>query len=787
MSAGDSMLRIVTTLSDPLTRPLGRKTSDALESAFGLRTAGDLLRHYPRRYYTRGELTSLAALRENDHVTVLARVDHARVLPMRPPTWQPPKTRRRAADRAEVIVTDGTATLTLTFFSRAAYHVKQLSPGTLGMFAGTVSTFRGHRQLVHPEYELLPDAAPEDRITTELAAEFATELIPVYPATSKLASWQISRAIQVILDTLDAGEDPLSADLREKYRLWPRETAIRAIHRPQDRGDLEPAKKRLKWDEAFAMQTALAQRRRAAAAMPAVPRPPVPDGIGAEFEGRLPFTLTEGQRFVGETIARDLSCAYPMNRLLQGEVGSGKTVVAVRAMLQVVDAGGQAALLAPTEVLAQQHYRSIRQLLGPLAEGGQLGGAEQATRVALLTGSTGAAARRSTLSDVFTGDAGILIGTHALLENSVQFADLGLVVIDEQHRFGVEQRDALREKALGARPHVLVMTATPIPRTVAMTVFGDLEVSTLAELPAGRSPIATHVVPSAERPRYLERAWERVREEVAAGRQAYVVCPRIGGEASSEDADEGSDDVGALVGAAPGTGVVTDAADATDGADASDGAETPDGDPGAARRAPLAAVDVAPALADGPLAGLRVAILHGRLNPDEKDRVMTTFADGGIDVLVATTVIEVGVDVPNATTMVILDADRFGVSTLHQLRGRVGRGQAAGLCLLVTDAAEGSPSRERVDAVAATTDGFRLSRLDLLQRREGDVLGAAQTGPRSSLKMLRLLSDEELIAFAREEASALVEADPQLTDHPAVKQAIDDLLGEQRAEFLDKA
>ena len=591
------------------------------------------------------------------------------------------------------------------------------------------------------------------------------------------------------MDTLDAGEDPLSADLREKYRLWPRETAIRAIHRPQDRSDLEPARKRLKWDEAFAMQTALAQRRKAAAAMPAVPRPLVPDGIAAEFDGRLPFTLTDGQRFVGEAIARDLSCAYPMNRLLQGEVGSGKTVVAVRAMLQVVDAGGQAALLAPTEVLAQQHYRSITQLLGPLAEGGRLGGPERATRVALLTGSTGAAARRSALSDVFTGDAGILIGTHAVLENRVQFADLGLVVIDEQHRFGVEQRDALREKASGARPHVLVMTATPIPRTVAMTVFGDLEVSTLAELPAGRSPITSHVVPAAERPKYLERAWERVREEVAAGRQAYVVCPRIGGEESSEDADEDSADVGALVGAAPAptSDDESDMADVDeDQADVDEGQNgSPDAEP--ARRPPLAALDVAPALADGPLAGLRVGILHGRLNPEEKDRVMTTFTDGGIDVLVATTVIEVGVDVPNATTMVILDADRFGVSTLHQLRGRVGRGEAPGLCLLVTDSAEGSPSRKRVDAVAATSDGFRLSRLDLLQRREGDVLGAAQTGRKSSLKMLRLLSDEEIIAFAREEASALVEADPQLTEHPAVRQAIEELLGEQRAEFLDKA
>ena len=561
-----------------------------------------------------------------------------------------------------------------------------------------------------------------------------------------------------MLNTLDIGEDPLPEEVRQQHDLWPREMAIRAIHRPQDRSDLQRARKRLKWDEAFVMQAALAQRRMAAAAMPAMPRPPEPDGIAAEFDRRLPFTLTEGQRFVGEVIARDLSCAYPMNRLLQGEVGSGKTVVAVRAMLQVVDAGGQAALLAPTEVLAQQHYRSITALLGPLASAGQLGGAEHATRVALLTGSTGVRARRSALSDAFTGDAGILIGTHALLEDRVQFADLGLVVIDEQHRFGVEQRDALRDKAVGSRPHVLVMTATPIPRTVAMTVFGDLEVSTLAELPAGRSPIATHVVPAAERPRYLERAWQRVREEIAAGRQAYVVCPRIGDEAPGEAAgDDG--------------GIAADDADADF----------------TARLPPLAVLEVAPALEGGPLSGLRLGILHGRLNPDEKDRVMTAFAAGEIDVLVATTVIEVGVDVPNATAMVVMDAERFGVSQLHQLRGRVGRGVAAGLCLLVTDAPEDSPSRERLDAVAATSDGFRLSRLDLEQRREGDVLGAAQAGRRSSLKMLRLLADEELIAFARQEASAVVEADPQLAGHPALREAIDDLLGPQRVEFLDKA
>jgi ATP-dependent DNA helicase RecG len=774
------MLDYVTTLRDPLTQALGKKPSDTFEKVFGLRTVGDLLRHYPRRYYTRGELTPLDSLSEGAHVTVLARVATVSVIggPVPGQRRNAPPGRGQYKQRLEVIVTDGTGKLQLTFFAGVGFHAKQLHQGALALFAGTVSSFRGRRQLVHPEYELLPVSAADERLTTELAEEFARELIPVYPATAKLTSWAISRHIDAVLDALDAGEDPLPAEVRAKHDLWPRELAIRAIHRPTDREDLRHARKRLKWDEAFTMQAALAQRRHAAAAMPAVPRPPIEDGIAAAFDRRLPFTLTEGQRSVGEVITHDLACAYPMNRLLQGEVGSGKTVVAVRAMLQVVDAGGQAALLAPTEVLAQQHYRSITALLGPLGTAGQLdigqSGAgdagEQATRVALLTGSTGVRARRSALSDVFTGDAGILIGTHALLEDQVQFADLGLVVIDEQHRFGVEQRDALREKATGSRPHVLVMTATPIPRTVAMTVFGDLEVSTLSELPAGRSPIATHVVPAVERPHYLDRAWQRVREEVAAGRQAYVVCPRIG------DADDDGDGADTPDTPEPGTG--PDEGAPGDGGPA-DGQE--------ARRPPLAVLDVAPELAEGPLAGLRVGIMHGRLVPDEKERAMTAFAAGELDVLVSTTVIEVGVDVANATVMVIMDAERFGVSQLHQLRGRVGRGRDAGLCLLVTEAPPASPARERLDAVAATGDGFQLSRLDLQQRREGDVLGSAQAGRRSSLKLLRLLADEDLIATAREESTALVAADPKLTAHPALKEAIDDFLGDRRAEFLDKA
>ena len=768
------MLPGVTTLREPLQRSLGPKTASKLEEIFGLRTVGDLLRHYPRRYYTRGELTDLSSLREGDHVTVLARVVTVAEIPLPP---LPGKGRR---SRLEVVVTDDRAKLILTFFSGLQRYRHVLKPNVVGMFAGTVSSFRGRRQLVHPECEMLPGAPPNadlNPISPELAAEFATEMIPVYPASAKCSSWSIARSVKIVLESLDAGTDPLPAELREREGLYDRAVAIRAIHRPLDPADRDQAKKRLKWDEAFMLQAALAQRRLAAAALPAMPRPHVADGIADEFDARLPFTLTKGQVEVGETIANELSCAYPMHRLLQGEVGSGKTVIAIRAMLQVVDAGGQAALLAPTEVLAQQHYRSITDMLGPLARRGQLGAAEHATGVALLTGSVGAAARRAALADVFTGDAGIVIGTHALLEEQVQFADLGLVVIDEQHRFGVEQRDALRAKAADNRPHVLVMTATPIPRTVAMTVYGDLETATLTELPAGRSAIATHVVPAADKPRYLERAWERVREEVSRGQQAYVVCPRIGdvpGTPDSDDADYPAEDD---------FGTVLARGDDPPRWDMAGG--IPRGVAAGGRRQPLAVLDVAATLDAGQLAGLRLGILHGRLHPEEKDRVMREFSAGQIDVLVATTVIEVGVDVPNATVMVIMDAERFGVSQLHQLRGRVGRGAAPGLCLLVTEAPPASPARERLDAVAATLDGFKLSRLDLEQRREGDVLGAAQAGRQSSLKLLQLLKDEDLIRQARQDATAVVSADPKLAAHPALREAIDELLGVQ-AEYLDK-
>jgi ATP-dependent DNA helicase RecG len=780
-------------LSDPLRPIVGEKAAKRLAALGpGLRTVGDLLTYYPRRYETRGELTDLAGLRDGEHVTVQAMIASVSSRPMR----------NRRGSIFEAVVTDGRGQLALTFFGkgRQDWRERQLAPGQHGLFSGQVSTFRGKRQLSHPEYELI-GSGPAG---SERAVEFATELIPIYPASKDIASWQIADSVRLALAAVQIDDDPLPEDLRIRHKLYGYARALHAVHRPADTGDYMAARQRLKWDEAFMLQVVLAQRRWLSTEYIAQARPPVDDGLLAAFDAELPFELTRGQEAAGATIAADLGREHPMHRLLQGEVGSGKTVVALRGMLQVIDAAGQAALLAPTEVLAQQHHRSISQMLGPLAMAGQLGGADQATRVALLTGSQGSAARRRALLEAASGEAGIVIGTHALLEEHVQFADLGLIVIDEQHRFGVEQREALRGKAADGRPHVLVMTATPIPRTVAMTVFGDLEVTELTELPAGRSPIATHVVPAAEKPHYLGRTWERVKEEVGLGRQAYIVCPRIGGQ-SDTDSDEatapgrragraarreaGDEALGIAGDATYGTtddGTYGIADDGTYGIADDGGFDFGDGQAEEQRRAALSVIDVAAQLQQGPLADLTLAVLHGRLPSDEKDKVMLAFADGQLDVLVTTTVVEVGVDVPNATAMVIMDADRFGVSQLHQLRGRVGRGGHPGLCLLVTEAPPG-PARDRLDAVAATQDGFALSRLDLEQRREGDVLGAAQAGRKSSLKLLTLLKDEELIGQARQEAEELVGADPVLAGQPALGAAIAAMLNADRAEYLEKA
>ncbi len=1055
---------------------LGPATAKVMAEHLGLHSVGDLLHHYPRRYEERGQLTHLADLPMDEHVTVVAQVADARLH-----TFASARAPRGKGQRLEVTITDGMGRLQLVFFGNGVHKPhKDLLPGTRAMFSGKVSVFNRRLQLAHPAYELLD----KDDDSEDAAENWAGALIPLYPATAKLESWKIGKAVQTVLPSAAEALDPLPPALREGRGLVTLPEALLKIHRPRTKADVADARARLKWDEAFVLQVALARRRHADTQLPAVPREPRPDGLLTAFDARLPFTLTEGQQRVSAEIFTDLATAHPMHRLLQGEVGSGKaqpldslvltpsgfrrmgdmrvgdeivvpsgeiavvdgvfpqgrrevwrielsdgssvecddehlwivgtscgwhrgqspkvlttreirgdlhkangsskwyipaatpvdlggdaglpldpylfglllgdgsfrhnlrlstmdaeireaaalavapecrlvpvsgsrcdytvqlaqrtggkrnpiiqtlrdlglwgatshgkfvpaefkntsvknrlallqglldtdgtvqqdglsislcsascrladdvawlvrslggrarvlpkkasfnvsvalpdayapfrltrkaervrprpkyntfrrgiravsyvgrkevqcisvahpshayvtdnftvthnTMVALRAMLATVDAGGQAAMLAPTEVLAQQHHRSVTEMMGELAEGGMLGGAEHATKVVLLTGSMGAAARRKALLDIVTGEAGIVIGTHALIEDVVQFHDLGLVVVDEQHRFGVEQRDALRGKGKQP-PHLLVMTATPIPRTVAMTVFGDLETSVLDQLPAGRSPIATHVVPAADKPHFLARAWERVREEVAGGHQAYVVCPRIGDEqdtAAEKKATEGD------------------------------------------KRPPLAVLDIADQLAKGPLQGLSVEVLHGRMHPDDKDAVMRRFAAGETDVLVATTVIEVGVNVPNATAMVIMDADRFGVSQLHQLRGRVGRGSAPGLCLLVSEMPEASPARRRLAAVASTLDGFELSRLDLEERREGDVLGQAQSGARTSLRVLEVIEDEEIIAEARKEATAVVESDPDLENYPALRTALNALLDEEREQYLEK-
>ncbi|WP_277211711.1 ATP-dependent DNA helicase RecG [Isoptericola croceus] len=745
-------------LTEPLATTLGKRAAGPL-AKMGLETVDDLLRHYPRRYGEPGRLTDMDRLQLGEHVTVMARVASATVRQMR----------SRGGALLQATVTDGRHELSLTFFAKRAGalrpHEDKLRPGRSGLFTGVVSEYRGTRQLTHPDYILVGVDADDD----EEAMVEASRPIPLYPATASVPTWRIQRAVRTVLDPLTEDDvvDPVPDEVRARLGLLSRLDALRAVHVPDSAQHWQRGRRRLRFEEAFVLQTALAQRRDRAAAAEATARPPRaagPGGVLGDFDAALPFTLTEGQREVGEQIAGELSRSRPMQRLLQGEVGSGKTVVALRAMLQVVDAGGQAALLAPTEVLAAQHARTLRGMLGPLAEGGLLGGAAHGTRVALLTGSLGAAARKEALLQAASGEAGIVVGTHALLGDQVQFADLGLVVVDEQHRFGVEQRDALRAKGRVA-PHLLVMTATPIPRTVAMTVFGDLETSTLTELPAGRAGITSHVVPAAN-PRWNERVWEKVREEVDAGRRAYVVCPRIHPD---DDVPGGKQPSSAEFDVVPEFLVPPDG-------------EDPD-------RAPLRAVlEVAEMLRSMPrLDGVEIGVLHGQLPPAEKDAAMARFASGEAPVLVSTTVVEVGVDVPEATVMVVFDADRFGISQLHQLRGRIGRGGDPGLCLLVSSAQPGTPAATRVEALAATADGFELANLDLELRSEGDVLGAAQSGRSSSLRLLRVVKDAELIAEARAEATEVVAADPGLSGHPALAAEIAAQLDAEQEEYLERA
>ena len=734
------------TLTDRLDYVLGNKAAGPLEEHFGIRTVNDLLRHYPRKYSD--GMTVLGEgedLEEGEHVTFVDVITKAE-----------PKWTNRAPKREYLVVTLGTRRpkVTATFFN-AKYLKKGLVEGTRLMLSGEVGYFKGTMQLTHPAFFVLESpsgrsfgtkslktiAATSGATGDELLSVFERDFFPIYPANKKVQTWEIYACVRQVLDVLDPIDEPLPKSVLQQRNLVTEDEALRAIHLAENTAERERAQARLTFDEAVGLQWALVERRYTELSESGPVARPKNDGLLSAMRKQLPFELTDGQKEVLEVLSAELLERRPMNRMLQGEVGSGKTIVSVLAMLQMIDAGYQCALLAPTEVLAAQHARSIRDVLGPLAMAGQLGGADGATRIALLTGSMSPQQKREVRDEVATGDAGIVIGTHALLQDTVEFENLGMVVVDEQHRFGVEQRDRLRAKAPdGITPHLLVMTATPIPRTVALTVYGDLETSTLRELPRGRQPIATNTIFTKEKPAWLDRAWQRIIEEVGAGRQAYVVASRI-----DENDKPAKDDSGP-----PATTVV----------------------------------ELFDRLRRGPLSGLRLGLMHGRLGADEKDAAMAAFRAGQIDVLVCTTVIEVGVDVPNATVMVVIDADRFGISQLHQLRGRIGRGQHPSLCLLATKLPEGSKAGQRLKAVAGTLDGFKLADLDLKERKEGDVLGLSQSGRPITLRFLSLSEHLDIILAGREFCEGLYEKDPA---NPGMAVLAAQFTDTDRVEYLDKS
>ncbi|MCV7101399.1 ATP-dependent DNA helicase RecG [Mycobacterium palustre] len=747
----------MTSLSDRLEYAVGAKAARPLEEIFGIRTVDDLLRHYPRGYSVGAARWGFEDERpeEGEHITVVDVITDAVTKSMN-------KDPRKKYCR--ITVGSGRNKVTATFFN-AGWISKELTKNTKVMLSGEVGYYKGVMQFTHPAFLVLDSSDGKVHGTRSLAkiagasrASSAEEVVeayqsrffPIYPASAKLQSWDIFACVRQVLDVLDPVPDPLPDELRAELGLMSEDQALRAIHLSEDEHERDRARERLTFDEAVGLQWALVTRRHGELSQSGPPAPPRVDGLAAELLLRLPFQLTAGQREVLDSLSDGLSATRPMNRLLQGEVGSGKTIVAVLAMLQMVDAGYQCALLAPTEVLAAQHLSSITDVLGPLGMGGQLGGADQATRVALLTGSMTAAQKKRIRAEVASGQVGIVVGTHALLQDAVEFHNLGMVVVDEQHRFGVEQRDQLRAKARpGITPHLLVMTATPIPRTVALTVYGDLETLTLRELPRGRQPITSNVIFIADKPGWLERAWQRIVEEVAAGRQAYVVAPRI------DETDEPATQAGKEAGreAKP-------------------------------TRPSATAVGLFDRLRSRELANLRLGLMHGRLAAEEKDAAMAAFRAGEIDVLVCTTVIEVGVDVPNATVMLVMDADRFGISQLHQLRGRIGRGAHPSLCLLATWVPEDSPAGRRLRAVADTMDGFALADLDLRERREGDVLGRNQSGRAVTLRLLSLADHGTFIEAAREFCVRTYAEDPSNRELALLASRF---ISTDRIEYLDKS
>lgn len=729
-------------VSTPLEQAIGSASARKVQQAFGYETVGQLLAHFPRRYMEIGELTDISELTVGEEVTIVAEVESV--------------SQRRMQSRAgfllQVVVRDASgpsqSTLRMTFFN--GYEAKRdLHAGATAMFSGKVTTYQDQLELTHPEYSLLDNADEAD-----------PRPIPIYPAKAKFPNKKIRDVMSLVVEGVGEKGFPefIPEPVLKKNKLSTRAMAYQEIHAPESVAQGYAARKRFAFEEAFLLQLALLQRKMHRRLQPAIVRPGRADGLLAAFERSLPYTLTEGQSRSGKEIADDLVRGHPMNRLLQGEVGSGKTLVALRAMLQVVDSGGQCALLAPTEVLAQQHYQSIRKLLGPWGNLGELGSDPRATRVDLLTGSATTGEKRRVLLGAASGETGILVGTHALLSDIVSFADLGLVVVDEQHRFGVEQRDLLRAKAENP-PHMLVMTATPIPRTVAMTVFGDLEVSLMKSLPPGRAPISTHLVPL-QMPLMQDRLFSRIVEEVAKGHQVYVVCPRISEKAVEDDS----------------TPILNDEFEAS-------GSTLPV----PLKTASMTVEKMMELLRAMPaFAGIEIRELHGRMHSEDKAAAMSDFDSGRAQILVSTTVIEVGVDVHNATLMVIVDAENFGISQLHQLRGRIGRGGHPGTCLMSTWLDANHPSIARLQAVASTTDGFALAESDLQERREGDILGASQSGSRSTLKVLRVIKDAKLIARARNQAEEIILSSQGLAGYPLLHGAVEEWVNEDMQAFMER-
>ena len=726
---------------DPLKKVLGR-VAGKLEKKFGLQTTLDLLYFFPRRYHELGELTSFSQLTLGEEQSVIAQIADSSRRRTRGGKWM-----------LSLQLSDGENLMDAVFWAKSQHLINwmstQMQVGQTKLFSGRPSLYRGRLQLSHPSYQEVSDENLD--VTSNQAAKVqAQRPEPIYPAKVGLPTWTTQKAIAVVLDQLKFRPlpDPLPAEIRKEQGLLEINTALEQIHHPQTRADYQAARSRFRYEEAFVLQAALAERRQELAEDAPVLKE-LPGGFTERVAASLPFALTDFQQQALADIGERLQSPRPMNLLLQGDVGSGKTVVSLLVMLRAVDGGRQGIFMAPTEVLVHQHFSTLTGLLGEYAQPGgfTLRGTE-GVPIYRLTSSMPTAEKNRTLDALKTGQPALIVGTHALLSQRVMLTSPGVVVIDEQHKFGVRQRDRLRQAESGT-PHLLVMTATPIPRSVAMTSFGDLDLLTLKGMPPGRTKVETFRVDTANRT-WTARTWQRAAEEIAAGHRVFVVCPAINPGSTSADGAEGEE-----------------------GEDA---------------REPIANVsDTVSQLRSLPaLKGIEIGILHGQMSAEEKDQAMADFTAGRTPLLVATTVIEVGVDVPEATMMVILDADRFGLAQLHQLRGRIGRGKFGGVCLVWSRVQPDTLASRRLDAFTKTTDGFELAAFDLQLRESGDILGDSQSGRASSLKILDLLADEEVISQARKDAKHLVAGDPHLQQHQVLQQAIARRVSEEEQEFLER-